>query len=91
MFDFFPYFFTNEKLTVGLIIKGSHRGASNKYAQYSHTLMARTSFRPWKFIQDTGSSSHCGLIMARGQEANGDSLGKSFRSSTQNCYVEFIH
>ena len=28
-----------------------------------------------KFIQDMGSSSHCGLIMALGQEANGDSFG----------------
>ena len=45
--------------------------------------MARTSFGPWKFVRDMGSASHRRLIMASGQEANGDNLGKSFRSSTQ--------
>ena len=30
-----------------------------------------------------GSLSHLGLIMAPGQKANGDNLGKSFPSSTQ--------
>ena len=36
--------------------------------------MARTSLGPWKFVRDMGSSSHWGLIMAQGQEANGDKL-----------------
>ena len=29
--------------------------------------------------------------MAPGQEANGDNLGQSFRSSTQEWYVECTH
>ena len=37
--------------------------------------MARTSLGPLKFVRDMGSSSHWGLIMAQGQEANGDKLG----------------
>ena len=40
--------------------------------------MARTSSGPWKFIRDTGSSRHGGLIIIPSQEANGDNLGKSF-------------
>ena len=36
----------------------------------SQTSMAWTAFRPWKFIQDIGSSSHWLLIMAPGQETN---------------------
>ena len=38
--------------------------------------MARTSLGPWKFVRDMGSSSHCRLDMAPGQEANSDNLGK---------------
>ena len=56
----------------------------------SKTLMARTSLGPRKFIRDMGTcrSSQSVLIMAPGQEANGDNLGKSFRSSTQYvCWV----
>ena len=34
-------------------------------------------------FRDMGSSSHWGLIMAHGQEANGDKLGNFFRSSIQ--------
>ena len=45
--------------------------------------MARTSLGSWKFVRDMGSSSHCGLVMAPGQEANSDNLGKSFRFATQ--------
>ena len=43
--------------------------------------MARTSLGPGKFVRDMGSSSHGGLILVPDQEANGDNLGKSFRSS----------
>ena len=43
--------------------------------------MARTSMGPWKFILDMVSSIHRGLILAAGQEANGDILGVSFVSS----------
>ena len=42
--------------------------------------MARTSLESWKFIRDMGSLSHWGLIMAQGQEVNGNNLGKSFLS-----------
>ena len=41
----------------------------------SQTSMARTSFGPWHFVRDIGSSSHWGLIIAPGQEANADNLG----------------
>ena len=37
--------------------------------------MARASLGPWIFVLDIGSSSHSGLIIAPGQEANGDNLG----------------
>ena len=40
--------------------------------------MILTSLGPWKFVLDMGSSSHCGLIIAPDQEANGDNLGMSF-------------
>ena len=36
--------------------------------------MARTSLGPVKFVQDKGSLSNWGLIMAPGQEANGDNF-----------------
>ena len=45
---------------------------------YSKTSVARTSLEPLKFIRDKGSSSHRGLIMAPGQEANADNSGNSF-------------
>ena len=47
------------------------------------TSMARMSLGPWKFVRDMGSLHHLGLIMAPGQVANGDNLGKPFRSSIQ--------
>ena len=50
---------------------------------YSRTSIARTSLGPGKFVRDMGNSSHWGLIMAQGQEANGDKLGISFRFSIQ--------
>ena len=53
------------------------------FPEYSRTSMARTPLGPWKFVRDMGSSSHWGLIMAPGQEANSDNLGKSFWFSTQ--------
>ena len=43
--------------------------------KWSTTSMARRSLGPWKFIRDMGGSSHWGLIMPPGQEANGDNLG----------------
>ena len=49
----------------------------------SRTLVAQTSLRPWKLVRDMGSSSHWGLIMVLGQEANDSDLGKSFQSSLQ--------
>ena len=58
---------------------------------YSRTPMAQTSLGPYKFVRDKSSSSHWGLIMVPGQQANGDNLGKPFRSSTQQWFVEFFH
>ena len=46
--------------------------------KYSRTSMTRTSLGPWKIVRYMGSSSHWGVAMAPGQEANGDNLGKSF-------------
>ena len=43
-------------------------------------------YGPWKLILDMGSSSHWGLILVRDQEADEDSLGKSFRSSVIMVY-----
>ena len=40
--------------------------------KYNRTSMARTSLGPWKFVRDMGSSSFWGLILALGQEANGE-------------------
>ena len=42
---------------------------------YSRTSSGRTSLGPWKFVSDMGISSHEGIIIAPGQEANGDYLG----------------
>ena len=47
--------------------------------KYIH-IMARTSFGPWKFVRDMGSSSHWGLIMTPVQEAKSDNLGFFFFS-----------
>ena len=58
---------------------------------YSRTSMARTSLGPWQCVRFVGSSSHCGLIMVPGQEANGDKLGKCFRASTQQLYKAILH
>ena len=49
---------------------------NNQNKNYSRTSMA--SLGPWKCVQDMGGSSHCGLIIALGQEANGHKLGMSF-------------
>ena len=38
----------------------------------SEPSIACTSFGPWKFVLELGSSSHWGLIIAQCQEANGD-------------------
>ena len=45
------------------------------------TSMTRTSLGTRKSVLDVGSSSHWGLIIARGEEKNRDNLGMSFRSS----------
>ena len=49
--------------------------------------MARIALGPWKFVLDMGSSSHCGLNIVPGQEANWDNLGMSFRCSIKYWYV----
>ena len=36
---------------------------------YNRTSMARTSLGPWKFVRDSGSSSHGGLLLVPYQEA----------------------
>ena len=36
---------------------------------YSRTSMARTPLGPWKFVRDSGSSSHGGLLLVPYQEA----------------------
>ena len=40
--------------------------------------MAWTFLGPWKFVRDMGRSSHWGLLLAPGQEANDDGLGIFF-------------
>ena len=47
-----------------------------------------SSLGPWKCNLDMGSSSHWGLIIASGQEANGNNLVASFRSYIKCWYVE---
>ena len=42
------------------------------------TSMARTSLGPLKFVWNMGGSSHWGLTMTPGQEANGDQLFSIF-------------
>ena len=50
--------------------------------------MARTSLGPQKIVRDMGSSSHWGLIMVLGQEANSDNLGIFLIFYTINvCWV----
>ena len=51
-------------------------------ALYIRTSMIRACLGPLKFVRDMISSSHWELIMAPGQQANGDNLGIIFRSST---------
>ena len=46
---------------------GHETGLSLKDAKYSRTSMAQTSFGPWKFVRDMGSSGHWGLIITPGQ------------------------
>ena len=48
---------------------------------YSRNSIARTPLGPWRFNLVLGRSSNWGLIIAPGQEANGDNLEMSFRSS----------
>ena len=55
----------------------------SNFCTYSRTSMAQTTLGPWKFVPDMGSSSHCGLIVTLGREANDDNLENSFRSSRQ--------
>ena len=56
----------------------------NKCNECSRTSMARTILRPWKFVLDIGSSSHRGLIIAPGKEAN-------LAASIKLWYVECTH
>ena len=51
---------------------------SETHHQYSRTSMARTSLGSKKIVRDMGRSSHWGLIMVPGQEANSDNLGNFF-------------
>ena len=53
-----------------------------RLSMYSRTSVDRTSLGHGNVV-DMGSSTHRGLILAPGQEANGANLGKSFRFSTQ--------
>ena len=67
-------------LTLGLLQCLTYK----KIASQQHFL-ARTSLGPWKFVSDMGSSSHRGLIMIPGQEANlGDNLGIFFFNLLDN-------
>ena len=59
---------------------------TGEYSMYSWNSVAQTALGPWKFAQDMIYSCHWGLIIVPGQEANGDSLRKSFPSSTQWWY-----
>ena len=52
--------------------------------KYSRTSMARTSFGPCNLFEiGRATEGYKNVITAPGQEANGDNLGISFRSSTQ--------
>ena len=42
---------------------------------YSRASMAGTSLGPWKLVPDMGSLSQWGLIIAPGQDTNGDISG----------------
>ena len=50
---------------------------NHKYI-YCKISVAETSLGPWKYLQDMGSLSQRGLILAPGQESNGDNLGIPF-------------
>ena len=63
---------------------------SSPFFVYSLTSMAQTSSVPWKFIQDMGSLSHYGLIIALGQEANSDNLGKFYDFLHNNCMLSAL-
>ena len=62
----------------------------NDAIKYIRTSVTRTCSGPWKFVRDIGSSSHWGLIMTPGQEANEHDLGKSFRYSAQNSMLSVL-
>ena len=47
-------------------------------AMKSRSSMAQTSSEQWSNILNMDSSSHWGLIIAPGQEENGDNLGMYF-------------
>ena len=47
--------------------------------------MARTSLGPWTFVRDMGSSSHSGLIIAPGQDVNGELRAVVFYLLNKNC------
>ena len=57
-----------------------------KFLSKWHKQTVQTQIR--LFLKEMGSSSHWGLIIVPGQEANRDNLGMSFRSSTRYWYDE---
>ena len=59
-------------------------------AWYSWTSITRPPLGPWKFVRDVGSSSHWGLIMKPGQEANGDNLGNVFDLRDKNYMLSVL-
>ena len=52
--------------------------------------MARTSLGPQKIVRDMGSSSHWGLIMVPGQEANSNNLGIYLNFLHNNCMLSVL-
>ena len=65
-------------LELSALVISEKRTLAYSSSYYSRTSVTRTSLGPWECVRDMGSSSHCGLIVAPGQEENGDNLGKSF-------------
>ena len=54
----------------GLIIAPAQESKKNIQLNFNGS---NTSLGPWIFVREMDSSSQCDLIMAPGQEANGDS------------------
>ena len=58
--------------------------------KYSRTINGSNIFWTMENCLRQGSSSHWGLIMMLSQKANGDNLGKSFRSSYNNDMLRVL-